>query len=80
MAPLGVVGVTGTGSLLSQTITLTGTANGSSRWAAQGFTFTANSTSATLTFRQIPFPDPSLRVHMDAKANEIGFPLQAMTP
>jgi 3-hydroxyacyl-[acyl-carrier-protein] dehydratase len=36
--------------------------------------------SADLTFRQIPFPDPSLRVHMDAKANEIGFPLQAMTP
>ncbi|MGZ8999317.1 MAG: 3-hydroxyacyl-ACP dehydratase FabZ family protein [Allosphingosinicella sp.] len=36
--------------------------------------------SATLTFRQIPFPDPSLRVHMDAKANEIGFPMQAMTP
>src|SRR6186997_692985 len=36
--------------------------------------------SATLTFRQIPFPDPSLRVHMDAVANEIGFPLQAMTP
>ena len=36
--------------------------------------------SATLTFRQIPFPDPSLRVHMDARANEIGFPLQAMTP
>jgi len=35
--------------------------------------------SATLTFRQIPFPDPSLRVHMDAKANEIGFPLQAIT-
>jgi 3-hydroxyacyl-[acyl-carrier-protein] dehydratase len=36
--------------------------------------------SATLTFRQIPFPDPSLRVHMDAVANEIGFPLQAVTP
>ena len=36
--------------------------------------------SANLTFRQIPFPDPSLRVHMDAVANEIGFPLQAMTP
>jgi 3-hydroxyacyl-[acyl-carrier-protein] dehydratase len=36
--------------------------------------------SATLTFRQIPFPDPSLRVHMDAVANEIGFPMQAMTP
>ena len=30
--------------------------------------------SADLTFRQIPFPDPSLRVHMDAMANKIGFP------
>src|SRR3979490_2830960 len=36
--------------------------------------------SADLTFRQIPFPDPSLRVHMDAKAREIGFPLQAIAP
>ena len=35
--------------------------------------------NAELTFRQIPFPDPALRVHMDAKANEIGFPLQAIT-
>ena len=34
--------------------------------------------SATLTFRQIPFPDPSLRVHMDAMANKIGFPMQAL--
>jgi 3-hydroxyacyl-[acyl-carrier-protein] dehydratase len=34
--------------------------------------------SAELTFRQIPFPDPAFRVFMDAKANEIGFPLQAM--
>ena len=36
--------------------------------------------SADLTFRHIPFPDPSLRVHMDAMAHKIGFPLQAMTP
>src|SRR3954470_3094259 len=36
--------------------------------------------SADLTFRQIPFPDPSLRVHMDAMAARIGFPSQAMTP
>ena len=35
--------------------------------------------SAELTFGLAPFPDPALRVHMDAKANEIGFPLQAMT-
>ena len=36
--------------------------------------------SADLTFRHIPFPDPSLRVFMDAMANKIGFPMQAMTP
>jgi len=34
--------------------------------------------SAELTFRHIPFPDPKLRVHMDAMANKIGFPLQAI--
>ena len=35
--------------------------------------------SAELTFRLIPFPDPALRVHMDAMAHKIGFPQQAMT-
>jgi 3-hydroxyacyl-[acyl-carrier-protein] dehydratase len=35
--------------------------------------------SADLTFRHIPFPHPDLRVHMDAMASKIGFPLQAMT-
>jgi 3-hydroxyacyl-[acyl-carrier-protein] dehydratase len=35
--------------------------------------------SADLTFRHIPFPSPDLRVHMDAEAIRIGFPLQAMT-
>jgi 3-hydroxyacyl-[acyl-carrier-protein] dehydratase len=35
--------------------------------------------SAELTFGLAPFPDPALRAHMDAKANEIGFPLQAIT-
>jgi 3-hydroxyacyl-[acyl-carrier-protein] dehydratase len=35
--------------------------------------------SADLTFRHIPFPNPALRVHMDAEAKRIGFPLQAMT-
>src|SRR5215218_9755450 len=32
--------------------------------------------SADLTFRHIPFPDPALRVHMDAMAHAIGFPQQ----
>jgi 3-hydroxyacyl-[acyl-carrier-protein] dehydratase len=35
--------------------------------------------SAELTFRHIPFPDPALRVHMDAMAHKIGFPQQAMS-
>jgi 3-hydroxyacyl-[acyl-carrier-protein] dehydratase len=35
--------------------------------------------NAELTFRQIPFPHPDLRVHMDTMATKIGFPLQAMT-
>jgi len=35
--------------------------------------------NAELTFRQIPFPDPALRVHMNAMANKIGFPMQALT-
>ena len=34
--------------------------------------------SADLTFRQIPFPHPDLRVHMDAMAEKIGFPQQAV--
>jgi 3-hydroxyacyl-[acyl-carrier-protein] dehydratase len=35
--------------------------------------------SAELTFGLAPFPDPSMRVAMDAMANRIGFPLQAIT-
>ncbi|MFL6793294.1 MAG: 3-hydroxyacyl-ACP dehydratase FabZ family protein [Bradyrhizobium sp.] len=35
--------------------------------------------SADLTFRHIPFPHPDLRVHMDAMARKIAFPLQAIT-
>ena len=36
--------------------------------------------SAELTFGLSPFPDPAFRVHMDAVANQIGFPLQAIAP
>ena len=35
--------------------------------------------SAEITFGLAPFPDPAFRVHMDAMANKIGFPLQALT-
>ena len=34
--------------------------------------------NATLTFSHIPFPNPDLRVHMDAVAKRVGFPLQAI--
>src|SRR3984885_5648981 len=34
--------------------------------------------SDDLTLRHIPFPDPALRVHMDAMAEQIGFPHQAV--
>ncbi len=43
------VGVTGTGSLLSQSITLS-SIPGSTKWTAQSFTFVANSASTTLAF------------------------------
>ena len=35
--------------------------------------------NATITFRHVPFPNPELRVHMDAMARRIGFPQQAIT-
>jgi 3-hydroxyacyl-[acyl-carrier-protein] dehydratase len=35
--------------------------------------------SAEITFGLSPFPDPSFRVFMDARAKEIGFPMQALT-
>jgi 3-hydroxyacyl-[acyl-carrier-protein] dehydratase len=34
--------------------------------------------SAEITFGLTPFPDPAFRVHMDAMAKKIGFPLQAV--
>ncbi len=33
--------------------------------------------NATITFRQVAFPNPELRGYMDAMAKRIGFPLQA---
>ena len=45
------VTVTGTGSLLSQTLSVFGDGLGTARWFPQTFTFVANSNSTTLTFR-----------------------------
>ena len=35
--------------------------------------------NATLTFSHVPFPNEELRGHMEAMADKIGFPRQAMT-
>jgi 3-hydroxyacyl-[acyl-carrier-protein] dehydratase len=35
--------------------------------------------NATITFPHVPFPNPELRVHMDAEAKRIGFPQQAIS-
>ena len=34
--------------------------------------------SAEITFGLAPFPDPAFRVHMDAMAAKVGFPLQVL--
>ncbi|GLH76195.1 3-hydroxyacyl-ACP dehydratase [Bradyrhizobium sp. SSBR45G] len=34
--------------------------------------------NASLTFSHVPFPNPELRGHMDAEAQRIGFPQQAL--
>ncbi|MBR1193283.1 beta-hydroxyacyl-ACP dehydratase [Bradyrhizobium sp. AUGA SZCCT0240] len=34
--------------------------------------------SAEITFGLTPFPDPAFRVHMDAMAEKIGFPMQVL--
>jgi 3-hydroxyacyl-[acyl-carrier-protein] dehydratase len=36
--------------------------------------------NATIMFTHVPFPNPDLRGHMDAMAERIGFPKQALLP
>jgi VCBS repeat-containing protein len=45
------VTVTGAGSLLTRAVTVLGAGGGTNRWLPQSFTFVADSTSATLAFR-----------------------------
>ena len=48
-----LVTVTGTNDLLSQTLIINGLGSGLNRWSSQSFTFLANSTTSTLTFRDL---------------------------
>jgi 3-hydroxyacyl-[acyl-carrier-protein] dehydratase len=36
--------------------------------------------NSTITFSHVPFPNPDLRMHMDAMAKRIGFPQQVLLP
>jgi 3-hydroxyacyl-[acyl-carrier-protein] dehydratase len=36
--------------------------------------------NSTIMFTHVPFPNPDLRVHMDAVAERIGFPKQVLLP
>jgi lysophospholipase L1-like esterase len=43
--------LTGSGTLLTQSVTLSGKGDGSTQWSVRSFTFTANSGTTTLSFR-----------------------------
>lgn len=57
--------VTGSSSLLSQTIIINGLGGGSINWQPQTFTFVANSASSTLTFRDLSTVTNSLDLLLD---------------
>jgi lysophospholipase L1-like esterase len=59
------VGLTGNGSLLLQTITLTGTGQGIAVWSPYAYNFTANSPSTTLTFRDLSTTSNSVDLLLD---------------
>ena len=57
--------VTGSGSLLSKTITLTGVSDGSTRWSAQSFSFIANSSVTTLSFADVSTNTTNIDLRLD---------------
>jgi lysophospholipase L1-like esterase len=59
------VTVAGSGSLLSQTITIIGLGGGTNLWLPQSFTFVANSSTSTLTFRDKSTSTNSLDLLLD---------------
>jgi hypothetical protein len=59
------VTVDGAATLLSQTISLNGIGGGATRWAAQTFTFTADSAVTTLTFTDVSTTSQNLDLLLD---------------
>jgi len=59
------VSVNGTGPRLSQVVSLTGPGNGGTRWVRQNFSFTADSATTTLTFRDQSASTHSLDLLLD---------------
>jgi len=59
------VALTGSGSLLSQNITINGLGNGTTRWVPQSFTFTANSATTTLSFTDLSASTGGLDLVLD---------------
>jgi lysophospholipase L1-like esterase len=59
------VTVTGNASLLSRTVSIQGTGNGSIRWQPQAFSFTADGTDAILRFRDVSSTSSSIDLLLD---------------
>lgn len=57
--------VSGAGTPLLQTISLNGPGGGNTRWSAQSFTFTADSSTTTLTFKDVSLVTRSLDMLLD---------------
>ena len=59
------VTVTGSSSLLSQTLSVAGIGGGNTRWLAKSFSFVANSTTTTLTFRDVSTTSNAIDLVLD---------------
>ncbi len=57
--------VTGSGPLLSKSVTLTGPSDGSTRWSSQSFTFVADSSSTTLAFADLSTTSAAIDLRLD---------------
>lgn len=57
--------VTGSETLLSKTLTLTGPGDGSTRWTSQSFVFVADSTTTTLKFADISTTTAAIDLRLD---------------
>lgn len=75
------VTATGAASLLSQTITLTGTGGGLGPWVPQAFTFTADSASTTLAFQDLSTATIGIDLLLDnVRVLEVQAPVLAAAP